>query len=111
MPFHNYAGPGTDVIRRVRAGIRPTTFLDAAALIHDIEYLFYHDQSIPDQTFYLNVSRYSLAVALTAKLAFKVKDLYGYHFKLQPKEYFELKALSAPLLSDYPDMRFTDVVS
>lgn len=99
------------MIRRVRAAVRPTTFLDAAALIHDIEYLYYHDQSIPDQTFYLNVGQYSLAVALTAKLAFKVKDLYGYHFKLQPVEYFELKALSKSLLSDYPDMKFSDAAS
>lgn len=39
LPFHNYAGPGTHVIERLTKGYKPTTDLDYASLIHDIEYM------------------------------------------------------------------------
>lgn len=38
MPFHNYAGPGTDVYLQLLKNKKPVTALDEASLIHDIEY-------------------------------------------------------------------------
>ena len=37
-PLANYEGPRTDVIRRVREGVKPTSYTDAAAKKHDIQY-------------------------------------------------------------------------
>ena len=37
-PFGNYIGPNTDVLRRIREGVKPTTETDAAAQRHDIAY-------------------------------------------------------------------------
>jgi hypothetical protein len=39
LPFHNYAGPGTKIVTRVLRGDIPINYLDASALIHDIEYI------------------------------------------------------------------------
>jgi len=38
IPLANYVGPGTDVIRRVKEGVKPTTNVDAAAKQHDLDY-------------------------------------------------------------------------
>jgi hypothetical protein len=38
MPLANYEGPRTDVRRRLREGVKPTTHTDAGARIHDIQY-------------------------------------------------------------------------
>lgn len=35
LPGYNYCGPGTDVTRRLRNGVRPVNGLDRAALEHD----------------------------------------------------------------------------
>jgi hypothetical protein len=35
LPGYNYCGPGTDVTRRVRSGVRPVNGLDRAAYEHD----------------------------------------------------------------------------
>jgi len=37
-PLANFEGPRTDIRRRVREGVKPTTHTDAAARIHDIQY-------------------------------------------------------------------------
>lgn len=37
-PFANYMGPRTNIVRRVREHIKPTTASDAAAKKHDIQY-------------------------------------------------------------------------
>ena len=35
LPGHNFCGPGTDVRRRLRNGVRPVNGLDRASLKHD----------------------------------------------------------------------------
>ena len=37
-PLANYLGPGTQVVRRVNSGVKPTTATDSAAKRHDIQY-------------------------------------------------------------------------
>ena len=37
MPGMNYAGPGTDVNRRIRNKVQPMNALDAACLQHDLD--------------------------------------------------------------------------
>jgi hypothetical protein len=39
LPFHNYAGPGTHLNTRINRGDIPINKIDAAALIHDMEYV------------------------------------------------------------------------
>jgi len=36
LPFMNYAGPGTDVARRIRNNVEPMDRLDAACVKHDM---------------------------------------------------------------------------
>jgi hypothetical protein len=36
LPGYNFCGPGTDVHRRLREGVKPMNELDEACLIHDI---------------------------------------------------------------------------
>ncbi len=38
-PGSNYMGPGTHVLSRLLRGVKPTSYNDALALKHDIEYL------------------------------------------------------------------------
>lgn len=37
-PLANFCGPGTQVVRRVKAGVKPTTGTDAGCRKHDIQY-------------------------------------------------------------------------
>lgn len=37
LPGHNYAGPGTNVTRRLRNKVQPMNALDAACLQHDLD--------------------------------------------------------------------------
>jgi hypothetical protein len=37
LPGYNFAGPGTNVERRLREGVEPMNELDAACLVHDLE--------------------------------------------------------------------------
>jgi hypothetical protein len=38
LPGHNFTGPGTDVNRRIAAGVKPTNAVDAGAMRHDLAY-------------------------------------------------------------------------
>ena len=75
VPFMNYMGPGTHVSDRVHKGILPTSQSDAASLIHDIEYLNYTDQSIPDSTAVTNAGY----LAGPMYVAFKIKQVLGFN--------------------------------
>jgi hypothetical protein len=37
LPGYNFAGPGTDVNRRIRNRVKPVNELDAACLAHDLD--------------------------------------------------------------------------
>lgn len=37
LPGYNYAGPGTNVARRLRNRVRPMNELDKACLVHDLD--------------------------------------------------------------------------
>lgn len=37
LPEYNYCGPGTNVTRRLREGVKPMNALDNACMIHDVE--------------------------------------------------------------------------
>jgi len=39
IPFHKYAGPGTNVIDNLIKGVVPTDYNDELSMYHDIEYL------------------------------------------------------------------------
>jgi len=84
LPFHNYAGPGTHVQNQVLSGKLPVTGIDAAALVHDIEYLAGVPQTTADNQMWVNLIKeypFNPAIASTTKLAFLAKDLVGYDIK------------------------------
>lgn len=109
MPGHNYAGPGTHVISRVRRRIRPTTTLDIASLIHDVEYLT-GEQFKADNNMWKNIVRsapYLMPIANNARLAFLAKDLIGYDVPIDHGAYHELKDIVTNEY-DLEGMQFAD---
>lgn len=87
MPFHNYAGPGTNVEKQVYSNKRPTTFIDKAALAHDIEYLSTNNETLADIHMIENLIKHDpikgTIASIPVGLAFLVKDLA--HIKLSDK--------------------------
>lgn len=95
LPFHNFAGPGTHIMERVLAHQQPTTFLDRAALIHDVEYLA-GDQFHADNNMWLNLIRHNplaLPIANAVRLGFLLKDVIGYNPEVNRNKYIMLKNL------------------
>jgi hypothetical protein len=73
--------------------IKPTTSLDKAALIHDIEYLR-GDQFKADNNMWLNLVRdnpLDFPLANYARAAFLVKDIVGYQTDIDIDSYNMLK--------------------
>lgn len=82
-------GPGTHISARVHKGILPTGQNDASSLIHDIEYLRYTDQTIPDATAVANAG----ILAQPMNIAFKIKQLFGNIGSVNRAEYDKLRAI------------------
>lgn len=80
---------------RTRVGLRvkPTTSLDKAALIHDVEYLK-GNQTKADNNMWLNMVRdnpFNFGVANAVRLGFLLKDLIGYDVKESKQDYLDLR--------------------
>lgn len=111
LPHHNYAGPGTNVSAKLDLGILPTTYLDAAALIHDVEYSFYPNQKLADANMLKNLSEWSGVTQLITKIAFTVKDIFGYTTKTTTSdEYLRMHRQARKMLDStpYKKMKFID---
>lgn len=105
MPYHNYAGPGTRVSTRLFDGDKPVSGLDAAALVHDVEYEL-GDQYAADNNMMFNLFKeYPLfpQIAIYTRLSFFVKDLIGYQPKINPRnyDYYKRMVLDKQLLKGY----------
>ncbi len=87
--FYNFAGPGTHIYQRIKDHVMPINRMDAAALIHDIEYLGL-PQWIADQNAIKNAGP---IYGKLMKAAFAVKDVVGYDIKLQPELYEHLREI------------------
>jgi hypothetical protein len=87
LGFANFIGPGTHVYNRIKTGILPISKTDAAAMIHDIEYLWL-DQKIADKTAVGNAQG---AMKPAMKIAFSLKDLVGYNTDRDQHMYEELR--------------------
>lgn len=106
LPGHNYAGPGTHVKNRVLNRVKPTTALDTAALIHDIEYL-YLDQDIADKNFRDNLFRNGNYLLGDLSIpAFGIKNLVGYNVEKQPQLYHLLRNIAERELINNPNFQF-----
>lgn len=110
MPFHNYMGPGTHVLQRISDGVLPINTLDAAALIHDVEYLKF-GQTSADDNYVLNVMKQNklyVPIAPAIRAAFYIKDIFGYNTHLEPAKYLAARKLikQGDLLKDYKKMGF-----
>ena len=108
LPFHNYAGPGTHVLTRILRGDEPINYIDAAALIHDIEYTGNVPQQTADTTMERNIAKYNGTMsAFAIDLIFKIKDIFGYSPPRNPKIYHYMKRVCSKLLVKYPKMSFS----
>lgn len=112
LPGHNYAGPGTRVKSNILNDIKPTTALDAAALVHDVEYLSgLYTQA--DQNITYNLTKVAPSLAVPTYLAMKAKDVVGYEPKVNPLEYKLARdmVLQKGLLNEYPNVVFDPEIS
>lgn len=91
--------------------VRPTTVLDKAALIHDIEYTKPNNQREADNNMYANIKKASLLTGIIINpLLFKiflVKNLIGYETKTDIDLYKYLKTRAKLTFKLYP-MQFAD---
>lgn len=81
-------GPGTHIEERILAGTKPLNKSDAAAMIHDIEYLRYKDQILPDKTSIDNSQWYYKPLM---KMGYFLKDLKGYPTGNEVGKYYKLR--------------------
>lgn len=107
LPGHNYAGPGTRVRARIINGDKPVNTLDAASLVHDVEYLsgLYTDA---DSNMVTNLAASKSGFTVPTYLALKTKDMIGYTPEANLRDYKLAKdlVLSKGLLDGYPDIIF-----
>lgn len=81
-------GPGTHIEERVMNNVQPLNQSDAAAMIHDIEYLLYKDQTLPDKTSIQNSRGLYKPVM---KLGYAIKNLFGYDTGKDKSKYYKLR--------------------
>jgi len=112
LPFHNYAGPGTNLEKRINQGDVPVTPLDAAALVHDMEYLRDDDRSHADQHMIHNLDKNFLPnnpVSTITDALFKLDAFLGKKRTMNnPIAYHSLKSKAKKLLKIYPLISFDD---
>lgn len=109
LPFHNYAGPGTHILEKLRNHVAPTTDFDKASMIHDIEYL-YLPQRVADDNMWKNLVResiFNIPAANFARAAFYLKDIVGYQTDKDQIGYVEAKQLAKSQF-DLGNMKFHD---
>ena len=75
IPGHNFAGPGTDILKQLKSGKFPTNALDFYSLLHDKDYgttgLSTNDA---DQKYIDNLDNVSGPLARLIQLGFKGKQ-------------------------------------
>jgi len=112
VPFHKYAGPGTNIRNKILEGVRPfQSNLDESAIIHDIEYMKPNNQWNADNNMAWNLARNgNYAEAIISRLAFLVKDLTGLKRKDKTdlNEYNQLKAIATAKGLINKNMSFSD---
>lgn len=86
-----YMGPGTHIIDRLMTNVQPTNKVDAASMIHDLEYLNpYVSEQTADQTALDNSGGYFNPLKILMKVGFKIKDIAGgYNSKKNYKTYLK----------------------
>lgn len=114
LPFHNYAGPGTHVANNIVNKVMPTTLIDQASLIHDIEYVKPSNQWKADNNMYKNLLRAGgikyLPIANHTRLAFLAKDVSQLKSddKTSVETYNYLKKLAISNNMVNKNMKFSD---
>lgn len=103
LPFHNFIGPGTHILTRLKNGVKPINKADAAALIHDVEYLNpYIDERDADITALDNAGGGNGSLQKLMWLGFTIKNLAGgYNSK---KDYKQYQLALALINSKYKDV-------
>jgi len=102
VPFHNYLGPGTKVVTNIFKHRLPINKYDAAALIHDIEYLN-GDYDKADQNFSQNIND-PLGHFLT--LILKGRKIIGYRPEKNVLLYNRLKNMLTIYMKNRWNMSF-----
>jgi hypothetical protein len=95
IPFYNYMGPGTNVVKRISSLQLPINRADAVAMIHDIEYY-----GIPESVADANAVRNATgSLKILLKLAFSTKNLIA---PLNPKKDLNLYKSLREIVETYP---------
>lgn len=112
LPYHNYAGPGTNTIKNLLNNVQPTTYIDRAALIHDIEYIKPGNQLKADRNMITNMDKAFLLGKPIHQIIAKVfiaKNIIGYNPPTDIQLYEAAKAYVKQKY-DLKGMRFSDDV-
>lgn len=112
LPGYNYAGPGTRIKSNILHGIKPVDAFDAAALIHDVEYLS-GQYSKADDNMIGNLIKAKSAWTIPSEVAFTVKDYIGYEPTPNAKDYLAAREVvkNTGLLEPYPGLEFSPEVA
>ncbi len=110
-------GPGTRVLTRLRAGIKPTSYVDALALRHDIEYMSDGEKFLSDIRAALSADNSIQGVVMRVGLLSRVaidllthalprvldKQAPNFHLNTAAGERYisEAKALATPMLAEW----------
>lgn len=101
LPYNNYVGPGTNVVKNLIEGVVPASHNDLIALEHDVDYLLAEnsrdietaDRKFKDRVKGIDGSVYSLMIDLKEKLGLNHRFIGGK--KLTSKErYFYMDRLN-----------------
>ncbi len=109
IPFHNYAGPGTHVLTRIERGDQPINDIDAAALVHDLEYIRDNSRIHADAHMALNMLRATKTPipSMLSTSAFAIDAVLGNNRTLGKPHIYEMYQPKAKnLLINYPGVSF-----
>jgi len=108
--LHNYAGPGTHTYNRIVNGDKPVSVIDAASLIHDIEYTDGRiGQYKADINMLHNMNVYGSYLTTPVAIAFMAKSIIGYPLDSNPEKADIMRNNAKHLLKEYPHMKFLPI--
>lgn len=95
-------GPGTHTLTKLKNSVKPISRVDAAAMIHDIEYLNpLISESQADTTALSNAGSYMNPTKAIMKTGFMLKDLFGgYNPEKDLNKYYTARQMVDKNLSD-----------
>jgi len=97
---YNYLGPGTHVIANLINGVRPTSYLDAIALVHDISYFVYTREAADN--FMVSCIK-DAAIRIPIAAMFSIARKVSQPTEPKPRVYTFCKRLGIAILHSIPE--------